>query len=98
MGSFSKPDKCSCGAGVSFYSKSTRGWECGRRDRWDILRESWVNQEVCPIPDLVKDTKAENLRLRNTISQLTERIAELEADKSGLEALSRLRKESATSA
>jgi hypothetical protein len=79
MGNFSKPDKCTCGAGVSFYGKSNRGWDCGRRDVYDQLRESWMTMQICPIPQVVADVKAENVQLRNTISQLTERIAELEA-------------------
>jgi hypothetical protein len=87
MSNFAKPDKCECGAAVSFYGKGARGWECGRRDSYDKLRESWVTMEVCPIPKLVLEVRAENIRLRNTISQLTEQIHELDAELDALKQL-----------
>jgi hypothetical protein len=103
----SKPGNCDCGASVSYYGIGRRGWDCGRRERFiegtsspsvSPATGSWVVTDACPIPKLVNDTKAENIQLRNTISQLTEQIAELEAHITACQANEKLRKETATSA
>lgn len=83
MGDFSKPEKCTCGASVSFYGKKSRGWGCGHREKWDGM--NWVKWTMCPIPAMVITSRTEadllkktNIQLRNTISALTEQVAELE--------------------
>ena len=83
MTNFSKPGNCECGAAVSFYGKKSRGWDCGHRERWDGM--NWVKWAACPIPTEltaaqkeVKELKRTNISLRNTISALTEQLAEYE--------------------
>jgi hypothetical protein len=93
----SKPGSCECGASVVFYGNKSRGWACGRRERFNPgtssvgappATGSWEVVEICPIPALVNSTltennflKQESVKLRNTISALTEQVAELEEEK-----------------